>query len=328
MNGKERIYSTLEGRKSDRTAITPIFMAWASHYIGKSYRDYYLDGDILAEAQIRVAEDLGFDQVSAISDPSREAEGYGMEFEYPENSVPKHKNLFINSAADIKKLKEISISSAPRMTQRIESVEKMRDRVGDSLSVLGWIEGPIGEYADLRGVQQTMMDLFDSPEMFTEGSEIILKNAINFAAAQVQAGADMIGVGDAVASLIGPDLYAAYVLPLHTRLFSEIRQMGAKVKLHICGDITSILGHIKKAAPDVLDIDSMVDLKRSREVLGQNITLCGNISPTEIMLQGTPEQVRQAASDCIRAGGEKFILMAGCEIPPHTPVENLRALHI
>jgi uroporphyrinogen-III decarboxylase len=71
MTPKERIYATLKGEAVDRPAVAPIFMAWAAHYIGRTYREYYLDAAVLAESQIAVTRDFNIDQISAISDPWR-----------------------------------------------------------------------------------------------------------------------------------------------------------------------------------------------------------------------------------------------------------------
>ncbi len=87
MTPKERINAILKGDSYDRPAVTPIFMAWASHFIGHTYRDYYLDGDILVEAQLAVTKAFNLDQVSSISDPWRETSAYGMEFDYPAEGV-------------------------------------------------------------------------------------------------------------------------------------------------------------------------------------------------------------------------------------------------
>ena len=75
MTPKERIHATIRGESYDRPAVTPIFMAWAGHFIGRTYRDYYLDGDVLAESQLAVTQAFGLDQISAISDPWRETGG-------------------------------------------------------------------------------------------------------------------------------------------------------------------------------------------------------------------------------------------------------------
>ncbi len=325
MTPKQRIYAILNGDSSDRPAVTPIFMAWSAHFVGHTYRDYYLDGDVLVEAQLAVTRAFNLDQVSAISDPWREASAYGMEFDYPQDGVGKPKDVLIKTRDDIRRLEKLDIESAERTKQRIDSVRKMAAQVGQTHSVLGWAEGPMAEYADLRGVEQAFLDLIDDPEMFMEAGSIIVENAILFALGQIKAGADMIGVGDAAASLIGPDMYSKYVLPLEQELFAAIHEAGAAVKLHICGNIANIIEHMAKSGADVIDVDWMVPLDRARRLVGPNTVLCGNFDPSAVLLQGTREDVAEAAKRCLKAGGEKFFLMPGCEVPPATPEQNIRA---
>ncbi len=325
MNSKERVYGILAGDPVDRPAVTPIFMAWAAHFIGRTYRDYYLDGDVLVDSQLAVTRAFGIDQISAISDPWREASAYGMEFEYPEEGVGKPKKVLLNSEGDISKLKGVDLRKSERTRQRIESVRRMASEVGQTHSVLGWVEGPFAEYADLRGVEAAMLDLIDRPEFFVKAAGVIIDNQIKFAVAQVRAGADMIGVGDAAASLISPAVYKELVLPLEQKLFTAIHEAGAAVKLHICGNITNHIEYMARSGADVIDVDWMVPLERARELVGPDIVLCGNFDPSAVLLQGSPEDVAGAAKACIETGGEKFFLMPGCEVPPGTPEENIRA---
>jgi len=322
---KERIYAILKGDSYDRLAVTPIFMAWAANYAGRTYRDYYLNGDVLVEAQLAVTRAFNLDQISAISDPWREASAYGVEFDYPPDGIGKPKDTLIKTHDDISRIKPLDIENAERMKQRVESVEKMAAEIGQTHSVLGWIEGPLAEYADLRGLENALMDLIDKPKMFTDAADVIIQNAIAFAFAQVKAGADMIGIGDAAASLIGADLYNKYVLPLEQKLIIAIHEAGAAVKLHICGNIISIIQYMAQTGADIIDVDWMVALEQARELVGPEVTLCGNFDPSAVLLQGSPEDVANAAKHCIKTGGDKFILMPGCEVPPATPEENIRA---
>ncbi len=325
MTPKQRLYAAIEGRRRDRVPVTPIFMAWAAHYIGRTYRDFYLDGEVFAEAQLAVTRAFNVDQISAISDPWREAQAYGMEFNYPEEGVGIPARTLIETPDDLDRLKPIDLASAERIKQRIDSVAAMAGQVGQTHSVLGWVEGPLAEYADLRGVQQTMMDLIDQPEMFSRAAEVIVPNAIAFARAQIETGADMIGVGDAVASLIGPEMYVKHVLPWERKLFAGIHAAGATVKLHICGNINNIIAHMADSGTDIIDVDWMVPLADARRAVGEEITLCGNFDPTVVLLQSAAEDVADAARKCIADAGDRFILMAGCEVPPGTPEENIRA---
>jgi uroporphyrinogen decarboxylase len=300
-------------------------MAWAAHYAGHSYRDFYLDGDVLVEAQLAVTRAFNLDQISAISDPWREASGYGIDFEYPPEGVGKPKDTLIKDTKDIPRLKSLDIESCPRMKQRVQSIRKMAAELGQTHSVLGWIEGPLAEYADMRGLENALVDLVDKPNMFLEAADVIVGNAISFALAQVNAGADMIGMGDAAASLIGAELYCKYILDLERKIIQAIHDAGAAVKLHICGNTTSIIEHIPKTTVDVIDIDWMVPLAEARRLTGPDATLCGNFDPSAVLLQGSPDEVAASATSCIENGGEKFFLMPGCEVPPTTPEENIRA---
>ncbi len=339
MTPKERIYAIIKGASYDRPAVTPIFMAWSANFIGHTYRDYYLDGNVLVQAQLAVTRAFDLDQISAISDPWREASAYGMEFDYPENGVGKPKDLLIKTQDDISKVKPFDIENAQRTKQRIESVRKMawhglpaRENtakmavpLGQTHSVLGWVEGPLAEYADLRGVENTFLDLVDRPEMFIKAGRIIIQNAIAFAIAQVRAGADMIGIGDAVASLSAPDMYKEFVLPLEQKLIAAIHEAGAAVKLHICGNIKNHISYMAQSGADIIDVDWMVPLAKARELVGPEVTLCGNFNPAGVLFEGSPQDVADAARQCLKAGGYKFILMPGCEVPPATPEQNIRA---
>jgi MtaA/CmuA family methyltransferase len=322
---KERIYAILKGDSYDRPAVTPILMAWAAHFIGRTYRDYYLDGDVLVESQLAVTRALNLDQISAISDPWREASAYGMEFEYPPEGVGHPKDVLIKTRGDTSRIKPFNICRAERTRQRIESVRKMAAEIGSTHSVLGWVEGPLAEYADLRGIENAMLDLIDEPQVFAEAGETIIQNQIAFALVQIEAGADMVGIGDSAASLISPVMYAQLVLPLEQKLIAAIHEAGAAAKLHVCGNISNIVQDMAKSGTDIIDVDWMVPLEKSRELAGPDVTLCGNFNPAGVLLEGTPEEVAQAARECLAAVPGKFILMPGCEVPPGTPEQNLRA---
>jgi MtaA/CmuA family methyltransferase len=325
MTPKERIYATLKGGSCDRPAVTPILMAWAAHFIGRTYRDYYLDGDVLVEAQLTVTKAFNLDQASAISDPWREASAYGMEFEYPPDGVGRPKELLIKTRDDISRVGRIDIANAERTKQRIESVGKMAARIGRTHSVLGWVEGPLAEYSDLRGVENAMLDLIDAPQVFVKAGQIIIENAIAFAVAQIEAGADMVGIGDSAASLISPEMYAELVLPLERKLIEAIHDAGAAAKLHVCGNITNLVQHMAKTGTDIIDVDWMVPLVKARKLAGPDVTLCGNFNPAGVLFEGTPQEVADAARECLNAMPNRFILMPGCEVPPATPEQNLRA---
>lgn len=326
MTPRERLRAAMAGRAVDRVPRTPLFMSWAAHAVGHTYRDFYLKADVLVRAQLEVTRRFGLDQVSAISDPWREAEGFGLQLDYPPEGVGIPRRYL--APEELAALHPFDPTAFPRTRDRLEAVGALAAAVRDTHSVSGWVEGPIAEYVDLRGLQDACMDLVDAPELFHQAAGPILEVAIAFARAQLAAGADFIGIGDAAASVLGPELYAAHVLPHERRLIAAIHEAGGRVKLHICGNITALLPHIRGLGADVLDLDTPVSIAHARAVLGPGQCLAGNFCPTSVLLRGTPQTVRAAAEACIGEGtvaGSRFVLQPGCEVPPGTPEANIRA---
>jgi MtaA/CmuA family methyltransferase len=153
-----------------------------------------------------------------------------------------------------------------------------------------------------------------------------VETAIAFARAQVDAGADTIGIGDAVASQVSPGLYAALILPEERKLVSAIRAMGVYVRLHICGNITHLLPGIATLGVNILDVDHAVNLETVRRAVGPEVTLAGNVDPVACVMRGSPETIRAAIVACANAAGGRYMVNAGCEVPSATPPVNLHAL--
>ena len=149
---------------------------------------------------------------------------------------------------------------------------------------------------------------------------------LRFALAQVAEGAEIIGVGDAAASLIGPALYEEYAFDYEKRMIDAIHAAGAKVKLHVCGNINAIMDRMVENGTDILDIDHMVDYARAAELMKGRGCVCGNFNPVTVALFGTPEDVRRESLRCANTA-DNTIVAAGCEIPLATDPANLLAVH-
>ncbi len=230
----------------------------------------------------------------------------------------------LQDLTDVRRLVSPDPRTGRRMSDRVHAVRLYREQVGGTVPIMGWVEGALAETADLRGVSTLMMDLHDNAEQVEEVLERCTENAIEFARVQVEAGADIIGLGDAVASQISPKMYQRFALPYEQRIFAAVRAMGVLARLHICGNITRILPFVAQCGADIIDVDWMVDLAAAREICSP-AAVCGNFDPVAVMLQGTPDTVRQAVTHALDLGGPRCFSMAGCEIPEGTPHANLLA---
>jgi MtaA/CmuA family methyltransferase len=326
MNSLERYLSTIDGRPVDHLARIPILMQFAAEHIGSNYGAFASDYRVLTEANLVCAREFGIDQVSTISDPYRETQGYGAKIIYGQDMVPCCEKYPLEDDPDLTKLSRPDPLKSERMRDRIEAVRAYHAQVGGEYSILGWVEGPTAEATDLRRMDNFFMDLMDDEEYAGELMDLCVDVALDFGRAQIEAGADTIGIGDAAASQISRDLYEEFILPREQRLVRGLKEAGAKVRMHICGNITHLLHGLATLDLDIIDIDHMVDLRIVRKELGTRTVIGGNIDPVAGVLRSTPDAIRQAVRDCYAQAGNPFMVGAGCEIPSRTPVENLRAL--
>lgn len=326
MNSYERLFSRMAGGPADRIPNNCIIMGFGAHYIGSTYREFVTDHKVLAEAAIRCHEDFGIDILSAISDPMREAEGYGSKILLPEDAVPYAPESLIKNINDISKIRIPLPESHNRMNDRLLAIRRMAEYSNKNCAVQGWIEGAFAEACDLMGISEMMMTIMTEPDAAKELLEYCTQGAIKFALTQIEAGADIIGIGDAAASLIGPAMYEEYALPYEIKIINAIHIAGCSVRLHICGDINAILQSTLKTGADIIDCDWMVDFEHANKVFGDSASACGNFDPVAVVLEGTPEDVSDAVRKCITGSSVRSIIAAGCEIPVNTPYENLKAI--
>jgi len=328
MNSRERIFALIDGQPVDRVPLMPITMMFAADQVGAKYFQYVTDYRVLAEGQLRTAERFGLDFVSCISDPARECADLGAKVRFFDNQPPafEESDALLADKSVLGKLKLPDPLGGGRMHERVKAAALLKEKAGAEVIVEGWVEGPCCMAANLRGINTLMLDFSDDPAFVDDLLAFVTEVAIAFARAQRDAGVDLMGVGDAPASLIGRPLFENVVGPWHAKLVAALREMGLKTRSHICGNTSKICEARSRLGYDIVDIDSQVSPELARQKMGPNAVILGNVPTVAVMERGTPGDVRQAAAACHRALGERFILSAGCEVPRSTPIANMDAL--
>ncbi len=140
--------------------------------------------------------------------------------------------------------------------------------------------------------------------------------------------------GSGTLTLASPELAGKYAIPALKKWSAMARAAGVATMLHSCGKSRTLVDMLC----DETDVDCInpleiapmgdVDLVEVKRARGRQISLMGNLHTTEVMLRGTPADVRNAAIQALRdaGGGGGFILSTGDQCGRETPEANLFAL--
>jgi len=329
MTGKERIKAYVSGQPVDHLPYMPIVMSLAAQGIGVPYRQFCTDHRLIARGQVAFAEQYGADHVCVVTDPAVEAADLGQPVIWYDDDPPatdESASLLLDKAV-LARIRPIAPEQGRRMSNRVMAVQNLAEQVGKDLLVEGWVEGPCAEAADLRGLSRLMMDFYDDPAFVRDLFGLCTDQGVAFAQAQIAAGAEIVAVGDAASSLMGPDIFEAFTREFHQSLVKAIHARGALARLHICGNTTALMPLIRDIPYDIVDIDHLTDVAQSRAGLGPDRVILGKVHTVAVMRDGTPADVLSSLQEIYRdAGGKNYIVSAGCEIPRDSPPENLHAL--
>ena len=324
--GRQRTLDFLAGIPTDRAPFHPIVMRWAAKHAGIKYRDFCLVPQSKCRAMIQCAEDFGADWVTVMSDPYAEAEAFGIQVEYQEDDLPLDLGHY-DSVEKLLALEPYEVMANRRTAGRVAEIREFRKQMGDRYFVVGWVEGPVAEYADLRGMTDASYDFMDEPEKVGMVMDMIVVAAKRFITCQIEAGADCIGIGDAFGSQIGPALFRELAFAREKSLVDHIHGLGAKAKLHICGNTSAILPDMIATGADIIDVDHLVPtLVPFVSLLAPHQVFSGKTDPVSVIQNSTPEKIIAAALETYRETNGRCIISGGCEITPGTTAENMEAL--
>jgi MtaA/CmuA family methyltransferase len=205
-----------------------------------------------------------------------------------------------------------------------------RELLGDTCFIkTNFDQGPFSLCSAVRGIERLMADMYDDEQFVFDLQEICSELVFQLGLAVGQAGAHAITFGDSVAGLISRKDFIKYAYPFEKNVIERLHAaLDIPVFLHICGNASHIIDCMADTGADVLELDHYNDFAEVKKQIGARTCLEGNLDPTGVVFQGTPEVVRQKSAELISIAGAGggFILSSGCEVPRDTPAENILAM--
>jgi uroporphyrinogen decarboxylase len=332
MNGYERIIAALRGETPDKVPVMLHNFMMAAREYGVTMEQYRNSPKVIAETFIASVEKYQYDGVLIDIDTVTLAGAVGVPVDFPVNAPARTHTGNVKNLDDVNDLRSIKVENYKYIQIWLEAVRILKDYFNNEIYIRGNCDqAPFSLASMMRGAQNWMLDLvMGTDEQLKILLEYCTDASSQFIKLMAQTGCDMVSNGDSPAGpeMISPEMYLKFAMPYEKKIVEVAHQAGVTYSLHICGNTNVILDHMLLTEADAFDLDYKTDITKIFNTFHNSVTLIGNIDPSGVLALGTLDTVKKKTLELLSVykNSNRFILNAGCAIPPDTPSENLKMM--
>ena len=331
MNSVERCFRAIRHDPPDHTPVIPLIISHAAQLAGVPFWTYNRDPKVIVDCQAAAWRKYGYDGIHVTTDNWILPEALGVPVQFYPDLPPTGLARPLAGTKDLSALRPLAeAKSAGRMGLLPEATSYARELLGDSCFIkTNFDQGPFSLASAVRGIEQLMIDLSDDEQFVFDLLEVCTEMVFHLGRAVGRARPHAVTFGDSVAGLISRKDFIKFAFPAEQEVVRRLHAaLDVPVFLHICGNASHILDYMAATGADALELDHFNDFTEVQQQVGSVVCLEGNLDPTRVLFQGTPELVREKSVELIRAAGTDggLILSSGCEVPRDTPPANILAM--
>ncbi len=225
----------------------------------------------------------------------------------------------------------------PTRPELYDAVEQTVRDLGSEYFIVGSCQTTVWETAvGLRGFEQLLVDLIEEPDYVKRLLDIPLVYHREVARRLVQAGVDMVWLGDDMGAqqsmIISPDQWRQVLKPRFAALIADLKAINPEIHIayHTDGYVVPIIGELIEIGVNVLHPiqPACMDPADLKKQFGDRLSFMGTIDEQHTLPFGSARDVRREVRLRIDSVGQNggFILAPTHHVQLDTPIENLLAM--
>ncbi len=284
------------------------------------------NGLLQAETVIALQKVCDFDIVFPMMDLTVEAEAFGAEINWEMDELPAVTGKIIVDEEDVKELSIPEIGENNRLHVFVEACKRLKQEFPNKW-VWGYVLGPFSIAGRLMGMTEISIALKLEPELVHQVLIKVEHLLGQYVSALLSTGIDGLVILEPASGMLDENDADEFSNRYIKEIVNLIKSQKKISVLHNCGRVMHLVESLCATGVEVLHVGSVTEPFTIYPRVSENVVLMGNLKPTEIFLQSTPEKVREATLTLLERmrGYNRFVISSGCDIPPGTSIENLRA---
>lgn len=304
----------------------PILSFPSVQLIGTTVYDLTRNAELQARG-MRAAADKA-DSLASVGmmDLSVEAEAFGSVIKISKDEIPTVIGALISDEDEARALK-IPKPGDARTGIYIEASRLACLQIIDR-PVFSGIIGPFSLAGRLMDVSEALVNCIAEPDFVHTALEKAAEFLISDAKAYKNAGSSGLIMAEPLAGLLSPELEKEFSFPYVKQIISAVKDENFAVIYHNCGPNTTLMTEsISENGASAYHFGDAVDLENILKKMPADKIVFGNISPSRLFLNGTPQTMKKETLRLLErcAKYNNFVLSSGCDIPPAAPWENINA---
>ncbi len=245
--------------------------------------------ELAAEVTIQPVDILGVDAAIIFSDILVIPEAMGLPYEMVEKRGPWFPET-VKSESNLKKLRVAD--GVDDLSYVIDAIKITKKALNGRVPLIGFAGAPWTIFAYMiegsgsKTFSKARAMLYTQPKFSHKLLQMITDSTINYLKAQIEAGVNLVQIFDSWAGILPPEHYQEFSIKYISKICDAIHEVPKTV---FAKGAFFARKEMAELNCETIGLDWNMDIAESRELIGPNKTLQGNLDPAA--LYGSPKEV-------------------------------------
>ena len=310
----------------------PIFalgLEFDMHVSGVTQREARLDIDKTVQGLVDTIHRSDYDWAMVFPDDYIEFEPLGLEMSDDEDRPTMPTQYLPMNRDTLNRFRIPNASKEMRLPIHLEMIRRVKEELGDTVCVVGRIAAPFSTLGLIYGIDPFLIALLEDPDLVRDNMAFFIDHQTAFGIAQLQAGADVLWLGDCVAAsnFLRVEHYADFAFEPACEVANALVKENGLVIYHSAETSVPHLGWQVQMPASAVNLGEGPSVDEVRRELGPRKCLMGNFDPKPLR-DADPQKVAEAAAAMVRENlpGGGYVFNTGEGVMETTPGENVEAM--
>lgn len=268
MTSFERAMTAISHQEPDRVPLFWLFSFYGAKELGTSIEEYFSRPDHVVQGQLQMLRKYGGDCAYTFFYAALEIEAFGGTVVYRDETPPNAAEPLVPPGGDLGCVQAPAIDKDPGLQRVLTVTRRLYEEVGGEVPIVGVVMSPFSLPVMQLGFEAYLEMIYFEPERFRQLMAVNQEFTVNWANAQLDAGATAICFFNPLASpsIIEKRTYLETGYPVDRQTLAAIKGATAT---HLASGLTlPVVDEIVAAETQVLGFsaeDNLEELKRAAE---------------------------------------------------------------